>query len=359
MAKILLKNGKIFDGERFLSGSVLTEDEKIAVIGDVNEEAAEGAIVIDAEGCIVCPGLVDIHVHTDELSGDPYGFPALLETVPFGVTAAVDASADLPPENSAALPIHTAALISLRLKADGTLDFEQMEQKLSALGDRALGVKIYFDRGIDNGCTLSHIAEASAFAHAHGRIVMVHCTGSESSMAELASVLSEGDIITHAYHGAPNDISENNYEAYRIAKARGVIIDAGMAGGVHTDFAVLRAAIEGGYLPDVISTDITRSSAYKRGGIYGMTMCMSICRGLGLREEDMFRAVTSAAARAVKREEKWGSLAVGGRADLAVLSYGNAKTDITDRANNRVVLDQGYTCHMTVVNGKILYRNGI
>ena len=359
MAKILLKNGKIFDGERFLSGSVLTEDEKIVAIGEVSEAAAEGAIVIDAKDCIVCPGLVDIHVHTDELSGDPYGFPALLETVPFGVTAAVDAAAKAQSEEVLSLlPIRLAALASLPIR-DGKCDPAAAEAILEKHGDRALGIKIYYDRGIDNGCTLSHIAEASEFAHAHGRIVMVHCTGSEASMAALASVLSEGDIITHAYHGAPNDISENNFEAYRIAKARGVIIDAGMAGGVHTDFEVLRAAIAGGYLPDVISTDITRSSAYKRGGIYGMTMCMSIYRGLGMEETLVLRAVTSSAAKAAKRENAWGSLKVGGDADIAVLSYGKQKIDISDRAGNRVVLEDGYFCHVTVANGKILYRNGI
>lgn len=359
MAKILLKNGKIFDGERFLFGSVLTEDERIVAIGEFGAEIDAQAIVIDAEGCIVCPGLVDIHVHTDELSGDPYGFPALLETVPFGVTAAVDAAARPPREEVLSLlPIRLAALASLPI-CDGKCDPAAAEAILEKYGDRALGIKIYYDRGIANGCTLSHIAEASAFAHAHGRIVMVHCTGSESSMAELASVLSAGDIITHAYHGAPNDISENNYEAYRIAKARGVIIDAGMAGGVHTDFAVLRAAIEGGYLPDVISTDITRSSAYKRGGIYGMTMCMSIYRGLGMEETAVLRAVTSSAASAAQRGNAWGSLKLGGMADVAVLSYGKQKIDITDRAGNRTVLDRGYTCRLTVANGKILYRNGI
>ena len=118
MAKILLKNGKIFDGARFLSGSVLTEDEKIIAIGDFDAEIDAQTTVIDAKGCIVCPGLVDIHVHVDELSGDPFGFPALLGTVPFGVTAAVDASANLPAEKSADLPIKTAALVSLCVKAD-------------------------------------------------------------------------------------------------------------------------------------------------------------------------------------------------------------------------------------------------
>ena len=88
MRKILLKNGKIFDGEQFLYGSVLTEGEKITAIGEV--EAPADALVIHASGCIVCPGLVDIHTHLSEMSGEPFGFPAALATIPFGVTAAVD-----------------------------------------------------------------------------------------------------------------------------------------------------------------------------------------------------------------------------------------------------------------------------
>ena len=109
-----------------------------------------------------------------------------------------------------------------------------------------------------------------------------------------------------------------------------------------------------------ISIDRWRErSAYKRGGMYGMTMCMSIYRGLGMDEEAVLCAVTSSAARAAKRENAWGSLKVGGAADIAVLSYGKQKIDISDRAGNRVVLDEGYSCHLTVANGKILYRNGI
>ena len=359
MAKILLKNGKIFDGGRFFFGSVLTEDEKIIAIGDFNAEIDAQTTVIDLGGCIVCPGLVDIHVHTDELSGDPYGFPALLETVPFGVTAAVDASANLPPENSAALPIRTAALVSLRVREDGEPDYEAMEQSLSAFGDRALGVKIYFDRGQPFVPALSHIEKTSAFTKRLGLLTMVHCTDSPAPMREIVAALSEGDVLTHAYHGEPHAIAREDYAAYRLAKEKGVVIDAGMAGGVHTDFAVLKNALAQGYPPDVISTDITRSSAYKRGGIYGMTMCMSIYRGLGMDETAVLSAVTSSAAKAARRENLWGALSVGGAADIAVLSYEDAKIDITDRANNRVVLDKGYTCRLTVVNGKILYRNRV
>lgn len=356
MAKIRLKNGKIFDGEKFLAGEILIEDGKIAAIGEI--ASVEDALVIDLGGATVCPGLVDIHTHLSEISGAPFGFPALLATVPFGVTAAVDASANLLPEASASLPIETAALVSLHMK-DGKPDFAAMEKKLRAFGDRALGVKIYFDVGQGALPTVEQIKKISAFTKEKGLLTMVHCTNSPVPMKEIAKALSEGDILTHAYHGAPHTVADEAYAAYRLAKDRGVWIDTGMAGGVHTDLEVLKRALSEGYVPDVISTDITQYSAYMRGGIYGLTMCMSIYRALGMPEEKIFRAVTSKAARAVKREGEWGSLSVGASADLAVLFYGDAAIDTFDRAKNRLQISEGYACRLTVKDGQILYRNGI
>ena len=358
MARILLKNGKIFDGERFFFGSVLTEDERIAAIGENIE--AEGALTVNCEGCTVCPGLVDIHTHLLELSGLPYGFPAALATVPFGVTAAVDAGASAKnAENAESLPIDTAALISLPQR-DKKIDFSALDRGFGLYKERAVGVKIYFDRGQpDLVCTAEQVREASEYARSKGMLTMVHCTDSPTDMETLVSALSKGDIITHAYHGAPQSIEEDHFRAYCLAKERGVIIDAGMAGGVHTDFALLRRAIEGGYYPDTVSTDITRFSAYIRGGIYGLTMCMSIFRALGMPEEQVLSAVTSRAAKAVRREGVFGSLALGRKADIAVLSFGKAPVSIEDRWGNAFASDEGYTCRLTVKNGQILYRNGI
>ena len=63
MESILLKNGLVIDG---LGGpgrraDVLLKDGRVAEIGS----PAGGSRVIDAEGCIVCPGFVDIHRHCD------------------------------------------------------------------------------------------------------------------------------------------------------------------------------------------------------------------------------------------------------------------------------------------------------
>ncbi len=61
--RILIKGGRVIDPANHLDGAadVLIENGRIAEIG--HGLAARGAQVIDARDCIVCPGLVDMHVH--------------------------------------------------------------------------------------------------------------------------------------------------------------------------------------------------------------------------------------------------------------------------------------------------------
>ncbi|RKN79193.1 N-acyl-D-amino-acid deacylase family protein [Paenibacillus ginsengarvi] len=68
----LIKNGWIVDGTgaaRFKADIGITGDE-IAAIGSL--EGAEAAEIVDAEGLIVCPGFIDVHVHSElALLGGP------------------------------------------------------------------------------------------------------------------------------------------------------------------------------------------------------------------------------------------------------------------------------------------------
>jgi N-acetylglucosamine-6-phosphate deacetylase len=54
---MLIKNAKIFVGKSFIDGDIRF-DKTIAAIGNL-----EGEADLDAEGCYVIPGLVDIHTH--------------------------------------------------------------------------------------------------------------------------------------------------------------------------------------------------------------------------------------------------------------------------------------------------------
>ena len=78
MTSILIRGGRPY-GEEI--ADVLVVDGRIAEVG-AGLDAPEGAEVIDADGCIVLPGLVDLHTHLREPGGEE------AETVDTGTRAA-------------------------------------------------------------------------------------------------------------------------------------------------------------------------------------------------------------------------------------------------------------------------------
>ena len=73
-------------------------------------------------------------------------------------------------------------------------------------------------------------------------------------------------------------------------------------------------------------------------------------------EEDIFKAVTSTPARVLGKEKEWGTLKVGGTADIAVFDYVDEGFCLTDRAGNHIQSELGYRCFLTMVDGQIIYK---
>lgn len=79
----LIRNARIFDGERVIDATdLLIRGDAIARLG-LEIEAPEGAIVIDADGAFLMPGLIDCHTHTFDAS-------MLEQSLIFGVTTNLD-----------------------------------------------------------------------------------------------------------------------------------------------------------------------------------------------------------------------------------------------------------------------------
>jgi len=75
-------NAQIFDGENIIGSgkhAVLIKDKYIQAVTD---KAPEGAIIIDAQGATLMPGLIDSHVHTD--------MAGLHDALKFGVTTELE-----------------------------------------------------------------------------------------------------------------------------------------------------------------------------------------------------------------------------------------------------------------------------
>ena len=355
MGRILIKNGRVWDGTRFFQADVLTNGKMIEAIAPQIKESAD--FTYNAEGKIVSAGLVDIHTHLLVHETDQFGTPADSSCFSFGVTAAADAGRSVGnPAILDSFAVKNVVFVNAHYQ-NNHADFRKTERALEQFGSRVVGIKTYFDTKQSEVSTAEPLAEVCAFAHTRNLPVMVHSSNSPISMAELLDVLQEGDILTHSFHGGVNNASEDDYRSMKNAQKRGVIIDIGFAGHIHTDFAVLGRAIDCGVVPDTIGTDITRFSAFTRGGSYCMTMCMSIARTLGMKEEDIFRAVTSAPAHALGKSDEWGSLAVGRCADIAVLDYTKEGFLLTDRAGNTVCSEQGYRCRLAIADGHVVFRD--
>ena len=95
---ILIENGELYAPERLGESSVLLANDRIERIGAIDRRALDALAVeyeaIDAAGCVVSPGLVDVHEHL--LGGSGEGSPALQtpmlfpsEIVRAGVTTVV------------------------------------------------------------------------------------------------------------------------------------------------------------------------------------------------------------------------------------------------------------------------------
>lgn len=354
MASILIKNGRVWNGQSFQEADVLTDKDLVARIEpDIRENAD---FTYDAAGRIVSAGLVDLHVHMAGISNKTFGIHAEMSCLPFGVTAAVDAGGG---QGDQALLdsflVKNMVFTGVRI-SDNRPCFEKTEQMLEKYGDKVAGVKVYFDDENPGVRDITPLQQICRCAREKNWKVMVHCTNSPSPMAQILDTLSPGDILTHVYHGGKHTAAEDDFACIQKAKQRGIVIDAGFAGHVHTDFAVLKAAFQKGVFPDTISTDITKRSAYMRGGRYGLTMCMSMCRTLGMPEEAILKAVTSSPAKAVGKTD-WGILRIGGVADLAVLEHTEETYDLTDQAGNRLQDSWGYRCLLTVADGQVIYKH--
>lgn len=351
---VLIKNGRVWNGELFSQKDILIEGAIIKEVAD--HISCDDAFQYDATGKIVTPGLVDIHMHMRGISPDRFGMQAEMACFPFGVTAANDAWGEQGDKKLLdTFMIKNTVFVIVDI-VNNHACFENADRMLEKYGTKAIGIKVCFDKSNAQVEDITPLKEACDYATEKNLKVMVHCSDSPVAMQEIIKVLRSGDILTHAFHGRGNHAMQDDFECLLIARERGIYIDVGMAADVHTNFDIFSAAIKNHIVPDIISTDLTKNSCYKRGGRYGIAMCMSVAKHLGMTEEDIFCAVTTAPAKALNKAAEWGWLKEGRTADIAVFDYTNEVFDLTDNTGTNIKSEKGYKCVLTISDGEVVYR---
>ena len=195
--EVLVRGGRVVDAGGERRADVLVRSGRIAAVGDdLHDEAARGHLLIDAGGCLVLPGLVDLHAHLRE--------PGLeeAETVEAGARAAalggftcvVAMPNTTPPVDSAGVArevldlgrhaccdVRTAAAITVGRKGEQLTPMAELA---------ALGVTLFTDDGV--GVQDARLMRrALEYAHGLGVTLAQHC---EDAALAAGGHMHEGEV---------------------------------------------------------------------------------------------------------------------------------------------------------------------
>lgn len=364
-----LVGGRVFDSASgsFTDAALALRDGRIAGVG----EPIGARRQIDVSGLIVVPGLIDLHVHVFP-GVSHYGIGADEHCLLRGVTTAVDAGSagaqTFPGFRAAVIERQrTRVLAYLHIAVAGMIsplvgELEDIRWASPALAvararehaDVVVGIKVRLGWQMVGRDPEPALRQARKAADRLGLPLMVHIIDMPRSITWLLPLLGPGDVVTHCFHGNAGGILDERGRVHRdvfAARSRGVVFDVGHGVGSFT-FRVARAAVEQGFAPDVVSSDI---HAYNVGGpVYDHATTLSKLLHLGMPLPDLVGSATAAPAATIDRSAVLGSLAVGREADVTVLEVARGARTLVDGEEARETASEWLVPRLVVRAGTVL-----
>jgi dihydroorotase len=381
MSALIIAGGSVVDGSGSgvpVRADVVVVDGVVTQIG-ASVDRPSGAVELDASGCIVGPGLIDLHTHLREPGNEA------AETVETGSRAAAlgGYTAILAMPNTDP-PIDSAAVVNqvlqLGVKAGlvdvhvaGAITVGRKGELLAPMDEMAaLGVRIFTDdgAGVQNNRLMRRALE---YASVIGVTLAQHCEdaalseggvmhegawssrlGLPGQPAEAEELMVARDIALSRRTGAPVHFlhmsTAGSVELIRRAKAEGLkvsaeaaphhftLTDAALAGydtvfKVHpplrtdADVTAVKLGLADGTI-DAIATDHAPHTAETKErsmldappGMLGLQTALALAiTELGLPIERVFSLLSGGPARIAQITEVHGRLAIGRPANLCVV----------------------------------------
>ncbi|MEK7353070.1 MAG: hypothetical protein AABZ77_01005, partial [Chloroflexota bacterium] len=294
MYDLLLKYGEVIDPVQGIHDRLdvaLTDGKIAAVAKDIGE--SEAREVIPVNGKLVVPGLIDIHCHPlaaltrTSLPPDELGLDS-------GVTLLCDGGSvgaanfytmrRLVVEHARTdilcfLNMASAGLTTLpEIWDEHDINPEFTRQVADANRDIVKGIKLRAIQPLAEGPGIKAVEIAKKLASDLKMPLMLHIGESRNRVANdimddfsraAVRLMEKGDILSHFMTWEAGGMFLPNGEVYpelRQARDRGVILDS-CHGMSHFSFKVARQALQQGFLPTVISTDL---------GVRNMTIVQSL-----------------------------------------------------------------------------------
>ena len=154
------------------------------------------------------------------------------------------------------------------------------------------------------------------------------------------------------------DFSDKVHQYFFEARNRGIKFDVGHGAGSFS-WRVAQSAIDQGFLPDTISTDLHSSSYLKNQATMPETMSKLLVCGISI--QDVFKMSTIEPAKQIGHPEL-GSLTVSGVADVAVFKLSQGDFGFTDNGLSGSRVRKGafrLDPEITIKSGEVFWdRNG-
>ena len=374
--ELIIKNGTVIDPAQGIHAQkdVAFANGRVSAISD-DIPTSEAREVLDAEGCFVTPGLIDLHVHVF-YGVSHFGIEPDPTCLARGATTVVDAGSagadTFPGFRKYVIDVSdTRILAQLNISSQGMLTQEIGElenpdyadvgkacRMIEEHRDIILGVKVRLTREtiVGERAKMLPLHRAREAADAAGLPIMVHPQDAWcESIDDILALMGERDILTHCFHDMACGILDENgriRDAVHAAIERGVIFDVGHGAGSFS-WNVVQKAMAQGVEPTTISSDLHIYNV--QGPVYDLVNVVNKFLYLGMSLDDALAKVTSIPAETILMPGQVGTLAVDAWGDAVIFELREGEFQLVD-ANDQMRVGKQILEPVVVVKGGQVYR---
>jgi len=371
-------------------GQIAISNKRIVAFGAASAQW-NARQVLDTTGQIVCPGLIDLHVHAYEWVTN-FGLPADDAGIHSGATTIVDqgsagawtvggfkghiadrAKTDVRSFVSANLAgALQGGMEGTTLHSPDMTRVDELVRVANEYPSFVKGIKSHAESGglshwgttvLEMALVAANQADLPIYVHT-GELFPVNEAArpsAETVLQKAVSLLRPGDTLAHVYSAMPDGIigqSQSIPPAVFEALDKGIHFDIGY--GLNFSYAIASRMLEAGILPHTISSDVHADfNGYHDDSKLDYSLCGVMTRlwSLGMALEDIIARTTYHSAQLIREENEIGTLAVGSRADITILDCEQGPWTLSDGQAETLTVDQRLIPAWVIRDGELIEPN--
>jgi dihydroorotase len=402
---LLLQGGNVVDPTNKLNAvrDIAIKNGRIAAVENAIAPAS-AATVINAQGMLVTPGLIDTHAHVFEHVTGRFGLEADMCGVDSGVTTLIDQGGPscmtfpafneyvVKPKQSRVFAYLSAYLVGgmeghyyPSLYKPDCLDVAATVKVANENRNVVKGFKAHAELGGFARWGIEVMKQAAEISARAGLPLYIHFgqlwplpnegangVDADTILAQVVPLLKAGDILAHPFTRHPGGFVNRDGKVHGIVKeamAMGLKVDVGH--GSHFSYKMARIALDAGIVPDTLGADMhgynttvpkpqapgtpdahpDKEHMFFGAVKFSLVSAMTTMLALKLPLEHVVAMATCNAQRDFGLPSDLGHLGVGAAADISVLNDQRGRFVLSDNEGTQIVTDRVLTPAFCIRDG--------